>query len=93
MGEDKRAGGPAMSTAQQHTDSAQRDPEEIREDIEQTRADLGDTVAALAQKTDVKTRLREWLEHAPQSLREHPVPLAATAVFAVGFVFGRVSSH
>jgi hypothetical protein len=34
-------------------------PEELRAEIERTRQDLGDTVAALAEKTDVKTRAKE----------------------------------
>jgi ElaB/YqjD/DUF883 family membrane-anchored ribosome-binding protein len=34
------------------------DAERLRADIERTREDLGDTVAALAEKTDVKTRAK-----------------------------------
>lgn len=34
------------------------DLDKTRQDIQQTRAELGETVAALATKTDVKTRLR-----------------------------------
>jgi len=35
------------------------DPAQLRDDIERTRQDTGDTVAALAEKTDVKTRAKE----------------------------------
>jgi ElaB/YqjD/DUF883 family membrane-anchored ribosome-binding protein len=35
------------------------DPERLRADIERTREDLGDTVAALAEKTDIKTRAKD----------------------------------
>jgi hypothetical protein len=34
-------------------------PEQLRREIEETRQELGDTVAALADKTDVKSRARE----------------------------------
>jgi hypothetical protein len=44
----------------------QQTPEEIRREIEQTRRELGDTVDALAQKADVKERVRA-----------NPTPLAA----------------
>jgi uncharacterized membrane protein len=37
----------------------QKSPEELRAEIEEVREDLGDTAAALAAKTDVKTRARE----------------------------------
>jgi hypothetical protein len=37
----------------------QKSPEELRAEIEEVREDLGDTAAALAAKTDFKTRARE----------------------------------
>jgi Protein of unknown function (DUF3618) len=88
MGEDTRANGAAMTTEP-------RDPEQLRREIEQTREELGDTVAALAHKTDVKARVRQRLDHskAPQRVRENPLPLAITGVFAVGFIAGRISSR
>ena len=49
-------------------------PEQLRDDIERTRRDLGDTVAALADKTDVKTRAKERVAEVKQTVtdkREH----------------------
>jgi Protein of unknown function (DUF3618) len=37
----------------------EKSPEQLRAEIEEVREDLGDTAAALAAKTDVKTRARE----------------------------------
>jgi hypothetical protein len=37
----------------------QKSPEQLREEIAGLREDLGDTTAALAAKTDIKTRARE----------------------------------
>jgi hypothetical protein len=37
----------------------EKSPEQLRAEIEDVREDLGDTAAALAAKTDVKTRARE----------------------------------
>jgi Protein of unknown function (DUF3618) len=100
-----------------------QDPAELRADIERTRLDLGDTVAALAEKTDVKTRAKDKVEevrHAVNDKREHlmgrarestpesagsaavqvrekaqanPVPTAALAAFAGGFVLGRTTKR
>src|SRR6476659_6548143 len=44
------------------------DPAQLRADIERTRLDLGDTVAALAEKTDVKTRAKEKVAGAKQNV-------------------------
>lgn len=43
-------------------------PEQLRDDIERTRRDLGDTVAALADKTDVKTRAKERVAEVKQNV-------------------------
>jgi hypothetical protein len=62
MGQDQGAGGTQVSAETQGpggAKSAPETPEELRDDIERTRRDLGDTVAALADKTDVKSRAKE----------------------------------
>jgi ElaB/YqjD/DUF883 family membrane-anchored ribosome-binding protein len=46
------------------------DPAQLREDIERTRQDLGDTVAALAEKTDVKTRAKEKVAEVRHNVSE-----------------------
>jgi ElaB/YqjD/DUF883 family membrane-anchored ribosome-binding protein len=56
------AGSPGASGAES--------PEELRDDIEQTRRDLGDTVAALADKTDVKTRAKERFAEVKHNVTE-----------------------
>lgn len=43
----------------QLADDQDKSPAELRAEIEDVREDLGDTAAALAAKTDVKTRARE----------------------------------
>jgi hypothetical protein len=48
----------------------QKDPEAIRREIEETRQDLGDTAAALAAKTDVKTRAKEKVAGIKQTVTE-----------------------
>jgi glutamate/tyrosine decarboxylase-like PLP-dependent enzyme len=64
--------------------------EELREEIEEVRRDLGDTAAALAAKTDVKTRAGEKAdelkqrasakaEELKQRAQANPVPIAAAA--------------
>jgi Protein of unknown function (DUF3618) len=49
------------------TDSDEKSPEQLRAEIEGVRADLGDTAAALAAKTDVKTRARTKAEQVKQT--------------------------
>ena len=59
MAEDQGAVG---TRALADTGSPQRppdDPAQLRAEIERTRRELGDTVAALAEKTDVKTRAKQ----------------------------------
>ena len=63
MGEDQgRVGAPV--------EGQERSPEELRREIEDTREELGDTAAALAEKTDVKTRAREKFEDVKRTLSE-----------------------
>jgi ElaB/YqjD/DUF883 family membrane-anchored ribosome-binding protein len=54
MGQDEGQGRTTVSE-----ESQPQDPEQLRTEIEETREDLGETVAALASKTDVKSRARE----------------------------------
>jgi ElaB/YqjD/DUF883 family membrane-anchored ribosome-binding protein len=55
------------------------DPAQLREDIERTRQDLGDTVAALAEKTDVKTRAKEKVSEVRQNVTEKRTELMGKA--------------
>jgi len=86
-----------MSDTQPQTKS----PEEIRAEIERARRDLGDTAAALAHKADVKARAQEKVAGVKESIsqvpsantvKNHPLPIAAIGAFAAGFVLGRLSS-
>jgi ElaB/YqjD/DUF883 family membrane-anchored ribosome-binding protein len=52
------------------------DPAQLRDDIERTREDLGDTVAALAEKTDVKTRAKEKVAEVRHNVSERRAELA-----------------
>ena len=45
----------------------QKSPQQLRAEIEDVRTDLGHTAAALAAKTDVKTRAREKADELKQS--------------------------
>jgi len=55
------------------------DPAVLREDIERTRQDLGDTVAALAEKTDVKTRAKEKVSEVKQNVNDKRTELMGKA--------------
>jgi hypothetical protein len=55
------------------------DPAELRAEIERTRLALGDTVAALAEKTDVKTRAREKVAEVRQNVTEKRTQLMGKA--------------
>ena len=57
MGQDE-----SQERAQQLTADEEKSPEQLRAEIEDVRADLGDTAAALAAKTDIKTRARDKAE-------------------------------
>jgi hypothetical protein len=50
--------GQGQERTQQLTDDPDRRASELRAEIEDVREDLGDTAAALAAKTDVKSRVR-----------------------------------
>jgi ElaB/YqjD/DUF883 family membrane-anchored ribosome-binding protein len=54
-------------------------PAQLREDIERTRQDLGDTVAALAEKTDVKTRAKEKVSEVKQNVTDKRTELMGKA--------------
>ena len=55
------------------------DPAQLRDNIERTRQDLGDTVAALAEKTDVKTRAKEKVSEVKQNVNEKRTELMGKA--------------
>jgi hypothetical protein len=56
----------------------EKSPAEIRAEIDETREELGDTVEALAEKTDVKARVKE-----------NPKPLAIAGGVVVLFLLWR----
>ncbi|MEA2510467.1 MAG: hypothetical protein QOG21_2549, partial [Actinomycetota bacterium] len=45
-----------------------KEPEDIRNEIEETRARMGDTVEALGYKTDVKSRTKDSISSAKESV-------------------------
>jgi hypothetical protein len=55
------------------------DSAELRAEIERTRLALGDTVAALAEKTDVKTRAKEKVAEVRQNVTEKRTQLMGKA--------------
>jgi peptidoglycan hydrolase CwlO-like protein len=57
----------------------QKSPEELKREIEATREGLGDTAAALAEKTDVKTRAREKVEAVKQTVAEKKASLTSSS--------------
>jgi hypothetical protein len=97
--------GEGTSTAGPPVGEPPRSAEELQGQIAQTRADLGDTVAALAEKTDVKARLRERVsaarargalllrssgERVTTSVRRYPVAAAVGGASLAGVVMWRV---
>lgn len=57
-------------------DQGERTPEQIQAEIDATRQELGDTVAAVAEKADVKSQVRQRVDaakHAAQAKREELV--------------------
>jgi Protein of unknown function (DUF3618) len=79
--------------------------EQLEEQIAQTRVELGDTVAALAEKTDVKARLRQRASTATAQgrlmirnsgdrvaaqVRRNPVAVAMGGASLAGLVVWRV---
>jgi Protein of unknown function (DUF3618) len=66
------------------------DPDRIRQEIEQTRAEMSETVDALEYKADVKSRTKEKVVGATQSVRDKVVgakdSVAGTAGSAAGTV-------
>jgi ElaB/YqjD/DUF883 family membrane-anchored ribosome-binding protein len=69
MDEGARAAGAPVDPAAGEP-ARDRSPEEIREEIERTRAEVGDTVAALAEKTDVKTQARRRIDDLKANARQ-----------------------
>ena len=78
MGEDQGAVS-ASVTDSRTTAQPPEDPQQLRADIERTREDLGDTVAALAEKTDVKTRARDKVAEVRQNVNERRTELVGRA--------------
>jgi len=84
MDQDQSAAGPALTEGQsaagpelaggqsaagpEPAGGDERTPEQVRADIEHTRAELGDTVAALAEKTDVKTQAKQAVDGARETV-------------------------
>jgi muramoyltetrapeptide carboxypeptidase LdcA involved in peptidoglycan recycling len=71
MGQDKGQVGAAVGD--------EKTPEEIRREIEATRQELGDTAAALAAKTDVKTRAKEKVEDVKQTIAQKKESFSSNA--------------
>jgi hypothetical protein len=80
-----------------------RDPQEIRSEIEETREELADTAAALAYKTDVKSRTRDRVTEikanvadktphsaaqAGSAVKSNAVPIGAIAGITLAFALG-----
>jgi chromosome segregation ATPase len=70
MGEDPGAVSASAVSSENNAARTPEDPAELRDDIERTRQDLGDTVAALAEKTDVKTRAKEKVAEVRHNVTE-----------------------
>jgi uncharacterized protein DUF3618 len=74
MGEAERQDGPAVTPPDDSgavpatPEPDDRGPEQIEHDIEQTREELADTVAALAEKTDVKSRAKDKVQDVKQTV-------------------------
>jgi ElaB/YqjD/DUF883 family membrane-anchored ribosome-binding protein len=82
MGEDPGAVSARALDEERGAPDAQQKPEnpaELRADIERTRQDLGDTVAALAEKTDVKTRAKEKVSEVKQNVTDKRTELMGKA--------------
>ena len=58
--------------------------EQLPTDIEQTRTDLGDDVAALSEKTNPRARMNRAVGTAGDTVRAHPMPVAAGALALAG---------
>jgi ElaB/YqjD/DUF883 family membrane-anchored ribosome-binding protein len=81
MGEDPGAVSTRALDEQGNTPAEQTpdDPAQLRADIERTRQDLGDTVAALAEKTDVKTRAKEKVSEVRANVTDKKTELMGKA--------------
>ena len=78
MGEDPGAVSASALDAN-HPAQMPDDPRELRAEIERTRQDLGETVAALAEKTDVKSRAREKVAEVRHTVNEKRTKLVGRA--------------
>jgi Protein of unknown function (DUF3618) len=67
------------------------DPDRIRQEIEQTRAEMSETVDALEYKTDVKSRTKEKVVGATQSVKDKVVGAKDSVAGTAGSVGGTVS--
>jgi ElaB/YqjD/DUF883 family membrane-anchored ribosome-binding protein len=79
MGEDQGAVRASVTDDQTAAAQTPEDPEQLREDIERTRQDLGDTVAALAEKTDVKTRAKDKVAEVRENVSQRRTELVGRA--------------
>jgi hypothetical protein len=73
MGEDPGEGGTRVS------EPGNSETEGIRRDIESTREELGDTVAALAEKTDVKSQAQKKVAEVKQTVEAKRAELMGKA--------------
>jgi uncharacterized protein DUF3618 len=67
------------SQALENAGAGEADEAQLRRDIAQTREELGDTVAALVEKTDVKTRAKEKVQDVKQTALRKKSELAGKA--------------
>jgi ElaB/YqjD/DUF883 family membrane-anchored ribosome-binding protein len=87
--EPRTAGAPVEPADQQE----RRSPEEIRADIDETRQEVGETVAALAEKTDVKSRAQEQARQVSERVRANPRPIAIGGAAVAGLLLWRVAAR
>jgi hypothetical protein len=73
--------------------TSQERSEQLRGEIEDLREDLGDTAAALAAKTDIKTRARERADELKLRAKQNPAPIAAAGGFVLVVLGARVLSN
>jgi hypothetical protein len=66
----REVGARRMASAGSDAPPEEREPEELRREIEDTRAEVGETVEALAQKTDVKSQIKNNIGERTSALRD-----------------------
>jgi hypothetical protein len=79
MGQDASPVGAPAPSVSANAHPVADDPAELRAEIERTRLALGDTVAALAEKTDVKTRAKEKVAEVRHNVTEKRTQLMGKA--------------